>query len=227
MKTVRCIDFETTGFPPNAGVVEAGWTDVLVADDGVSFGPTFARLANPNMPIGEAAGKVHGISDAMVESAPPVASVFIEMADGADVFCAHNAEFERNFFGGAEKPWICTYKVALALYPDLPNHRNGDLPVHLGIELDPDRCAPLHRAGPDTYVTAMILRHFLSAGHTIDQMVEITHKPRLITKMPFGKYRGVALTELPIDYMRWAIQNMDAKDVKDAIKRAYDERMAA
>ncbi len=223
---IRCVDFETTGFPPKAGVCEVGWTDVTIANGDISVGESFGLLCNPNMPIEEQAGSIHGITDAMVAGEPPTAERFMRLMDGADVFCAHNAEFERAFFGGGEKEWICTYKVSLALYPDLPTHKNGDLPGHLGIDLDPARCAPLHRAAPDTYVTARNLVRMLEQLSP-KQMIEITQRPREISRMPFGAHKGKPLAEVPDDYIRWAADNMKAEDVRAALVREAKRRKAA
>ncbi len=222
---IRCIDFETTGFPPNAGVCEVGWTDVTIANGEIFIGDSFGLLCNPNMPIEEKAGSVHGITDAMVANEPPTAQRFMTVMDGAEVFCAHNAEFEQAFFGGGEKDWICTYKVALVLYPDLPTHKNGDLPGHLGIDLDPSRCEPLHRAAPDTYVTAMNLVHMLEQLSPA-QMIEITTRSREISRMPFGLHKGKPLSEVPDDYICWAIENMSAADVRAALAREAKRRKA-
>lgn len=234
---IRCIDFETTGFPPRAGVCEAGWTDLTVnADGGVSIGKTVSFLCNPGLPIGAEAMKVHGITEEMVENEPPSATIFRRMMEGADVFCAHNAEFERNFFTGGKCSWICTYKAALVLYPDLPNHKNGTIPEHLGIDLDPARCAPLHRAGPDTYVTAKILVNFLmkeaaATGNmltAVSHLAEITRQPRQITRMPAGKgkYPGVAINELPGDYLQWGALNYPITDIRNAMQRELARRNA-
>lgn len=224
---IRVIDFETTGFPPNAGVCEAGWTDVLIDGAGsISIGSTISRLCRPGLPIQPQAEAVHGISESMIADSPPAATVFKEMMDGADVFCAHNCEFEQNFFGGGERPWICTYKVALRIRPDLPNHKNGTIPTHLGIHLDPDRSAPLHRAGPDTYVTARILEHFLREHIEPADAIRITKAPREVSRMPFGKHQGTPISELPLSYMQWAVLNLSAADVVDAMKREMKRRAA-
>lgn len=218
---IRVIDFETTGFPPGAGVCEAGWTDVSVRPDGsIEIGETVSRLCRPGLPIDPRAEAVHGISEAMVADKPPSSLIFREMNAGVGAFCAHNCEFEQNFFTGGDSPWICTYKVALARFPGLSSYKNGNLPGLLGIDLDQARCAPLHRAGPDTYVTAMILAHFIRAGVTPSEMIEITRKPKSVSRMPFGKHQGVPIADLPVPYMRWAVENLNAPDVVAAIKAA-------
>ena len=222
---IRVLDFETTGFPPKAGVCEIGWTDVQPrTGEPATIYPTVSFLCNPGMPIGAKAREVHGISDEMVENLDPSSARFLDLNRGADVFVAHNCEFEQAFFAGGEKPWICTYKVALARYPELPNHRNGTIPEHLGIELDPARCAPLHRAGPDTYVTAMILRRFLADGLTVDEMIAISKSPKTVTKMPFGKYAGWSFDRLPRDYLEWAVAKMGAPDIRAACSAELRKR---
>lgn len=222
---IRVLDFETTGFPPNAGVCEVGWTDVRLANGEISVGESIGLLCNPNMPIEEKAGSVHGITDEMVREQPPTMHRFRQLMEGADVFCAHNAEFERAFFEGGGKNWICTYKVSLVLYPDFPSHKNGDLPEHLGVLLDPERCAPLHRAAPDTYVTAMNLLRMLEQLSPTE-MIEITKRPREISRMPFGIHKGKPLAEVPDDYIRWATENMKAEDVRSALVSEAKRRKA-
>ena len=37
----------------------------------------------------------------------------------------------------------------------------------------------------------------------VDQMIEISSKPSLIKRMPFGKYKGIRTEEVPIDYLQW------------------------
>ena len=229
---IRCIDFETTGFPPKAGVCEAGWTDVVVMDDGAAVGPTFSYLCNPGMPIGEKASAVNGITDAMVAGEPSSANIFQIMAEGADMFCAHNIEFERAFFGGGERDWLCTYKVALALFPDLPNHKNGDIPTHLQLCLDRMRCEPLHRAGPDSYVTAVILAFMIMKDATalgdtrkaVREFVAISKRPKQISRMPFGKDKGVEISQLPKDYLEWCADKMTAADIRHACAQELNRR---
>lgn len=216
---IRCIDFETTGFPPKAGVCEIGWTDVQPREnEPATIYPTTSFLCNPGMPIGIQAMAIHGITEDDVADAPSALTMFAKAMENVDVFCAHNAEFEQQFFGGGERPWICTYKVALVQYPDLKTHKNGSLPEQLGIDLDAARCAPLHRAGPDTYVTAMILKRFLADGVSVDAMVAITRAPRRVTRMPFGKYAGTKISDLPRDYMAWAVRNLSSPDIVAAIR---------
>jgi len=223
---VRSFDVETTGFPPRAAVCELGWTDVSILDGQIQVGKPTGMLLNPGRPIPAEASAIHGIYDTDVANSPNVSIGFRELTNGADVFCAHNAEFERNFFGTPETQIICTYKVALVLFPDAPNHRNGGLAEHFASELsiDPALAVPLHRAGPDSYVTAHLLAFFLR-HMSVEEMLKVSRAPRQITRMPFGKHKGVQIEELPTDYMQRAVSGLsNAPDIVAAMKRALKTR---
>lgn len=38
-------------------------------------------------------------------------------------------------------------------------------------------------------------------------------------KIPFGKYKGLPMEQLPHDYLEWLVKNIDASDVKEEAKR--------
>src|SRR5271154_6281160 len=126
MKTVKVIDFESTGLPPDAAVCEIGWCDVLVDDDGYieDIGLPHRMLVNPGRKMPIEAMAIHHILDSDLVGAPPIADGFAHLMFGADIFCAHNAAFERAFFAGGNIPWICTYKCGLRAWPEAPIHTN-------------------------------------------------------------------------------------------------------
>lgn len=70
MTTIRVIDFETTGFPPKASVVEVGWTDVTISACDIDISDTHAMLVNPGRPIPPEATAIHGITNQMIAGAP-------------------------------------------------------------------------------------------------------------------------------------------------------------
>ena len=204
---IRVVDLETTGMSPDDAVCEVGWHDVIVGDTAAPGGFT-EGLCNPGRPIPPEARAIHHISDAMVAGAPQPVSLFARVMNGADAFCAHNAAFERQFFGGGDKPWICTLKVSRRLWPECPSHSNQCLRYFLGLELDDALAMPPHRAGPDTYVTGHILREALKLA-TVDQMVAWTKQPSLLPHVTFGKHKGQKWSSLPADYLAWIVHKSD------------------
>ncbi len=208
---IRVIDFETTGVPEDEGgaaICEVGWCDIVQGQ--TTIGPPVAYLSNPGRPMPVVAQAVHHISDADVALAPPPDGRLAQMMTGPpSYFAAHNAKFEQAFFGGGDVPWICTYKVAVRLWPDAPSHSNQVLRYWLGIDLG-DEAMPPHRAGPDAYITAHLLARMLADGRaSIDDMVRWSSGPPLLPKINFGKHRGARWEDVPSDYLRWIVNKSD------------------
>jgi exodeoxyribonuclease X len=207
---LRVLDFETTGMPPDAAVCEIGWTDVRTYDDEpAEVGDPVGMLVNPNRPMPPEARAVHHISDADLAGAPPIEKGFIALNHkDVDIFVAHHAAFEREFFTGGGKPWICTLKVARRIWPECPSHSNQCLRYWLGLELDDALAMPPHRAAPDSFVTAHILLQMIRHA-SFKQMIEWTSQPSLLPKVNFGKYRGQPWPDLPGDYLSWLVNKSD------------------
>lgn len=204
---IRVIDLETTGLPEDQvkGICEIGWTDV--SDDWKVDGP-HAMLVNPGHPIPAVTRAIHHISNAdVVDAVSPDAACLALMSgmEPGDMFAAHNVKFERAFFGGGQHEWICTLQCAKHLFPDAPGHSNQVLRYWLNVDgdgLDPVAAMPPHRAGPDTLVTAFILRRLIFAS-SVAKLVELTSAPVVLQTITFGKHRGMRWADLPRDYLQW------------------------
>lgn len=208
---IRVIDFETTGIPseedPQA-ICEIGFTEVV---DGQVSGTTFAMLVNPGRAMPVEAQAVHHISNDDLTGAQPITDGLQMLMRGPpDFFVAHNAEYEQAFFGGGYVPWIDTYKVALRLWPDAPSHSQQVLRYYLDLGCDRERAAPAHRAGPDSYVCAMLMQRILQDGRaTIEQMVKWSKGAPLLHRVTFGKHKGMLWDDLPTDYLQWIANKSD------------------
>lgn len=204
----RAIDVETTGMPPDAALVEIGWHDILVHPSGSRMFPESQSIyINPGIPIPAEARAIHHISDEDVANGWDERDAVNRALSGADVFVAHNAEFEKHFLR-TSSDWICTWKLALALWPDLPAHSNQFLRYHLDLQISPAKAMPPHRAGPDAYVTANIFAQMLD-HLPVNRMIEISAKPALLPKITFGQYRGKTykeVSEFDTGYLQWIIR---------------------
>ena len=226
MTTIRAIDLETTGIEPPAEVCEVGLCDYDL-DGNVVSEPVSWLCGVKEMP--PEARAVHHISLADVAGMAPFDPEKI-MLD-CDAFAAHNADFELKWFM-PPKPMICTYKAALRVWPDAPSHSNGALRYWLE---DQGKIAPTHaltqpphRAGPDTYVTAHILKALFAAGATGKTMVAWTKEPRLLTKCPIGKFRGKPWSEVEAGFLGWMMRQPDMEaDLKWNANREIERRQGA
>ncbi len=229
MTVLRVIDFETSGMePPVAQVVEVGYCDLSRGEDGVwSVGQPVSWLCGADAMPPEVRA-VHHISVAEVSGLAPFDPASV-VAPHCAAVVAHNWAFEAAFLGDQQTPAICTLKAALRVWPDAPSHSNSVLRYWLEdqglLSLDHDTAMPPHRAGPDAYVTAHILKALLAAGATGREMIAWTQEPRLLPKITFGKHKGAAWKDAPRDYLDWVAFKSDLDgDTKWNAERELERR---
>lgn len=194
---VRVIDLETAGGGPY-DVCEIGWQDVALGRDGRwrVDDQRGALLVNPGRAISADTMAVHHIRDVDVAGAPfwkQIAPSVLRPECGVAALAAHRAGFEMRYCtpsltGGAR--WICTWKCALRMWPDLPRFSNQMLRYQRMPEgLVHELYLPAHRAMPDAYVTAHHLRDMLNEA-PLDQLLLWSGEPGLLPRVPSGPDRG-------------------------------------
>jgi len=155
--SVIVLDFETTGLSPKYGdrAIEIG--AVLIENNMII--DRFQGLMNPGFRISSFIESYTGISNELVESAPPCEEVmeqFVEFV-GDHPLVAHNASFDRKFLD-SELAFIgksrnnnmaCSMLAARRVYPDAQNHKLGTLVSYCGIYSD----GTFHRALADAEMT--------------------------------------------------------------------------
>jgi exodeoxyribonuclease X len=231
---IRCIDFEATGLPTKdttEAVCEVGWCDVVFFRDDAEVLKPQSVLVNPGRPIPPAASAIHHILDRDVADCPPPTAAMAALMEGADAFCAHNIDHEQEYFGGGDKPWLCTYKAALRVWPDAPGHKLQELRYWLKLDDEPDfdraLSFPPHRAAADAFVSAFVLRKLLGLA-SFDDIARWSKGPALLYMCFFKKYRNVPWHEVPSDYMQWVIDKAEQadRDVKATCRHWLRKRAA-
>lgn len=189
----------------------------------------FESFIHPQIPIPPEQTAIHHITDEMVKDAPlfkDVALKFNEFCEGDIVLIAHNndsfdiefmkAEYER---AGLEMPkWkmLDSLKWARRYCPHLPTHRLQVLREYFGIAAN-----NAHRALDDVKVLAEVFSNLVD-DLTVAEIYALMNKPRLMQHMPFGKYQGKLLKELPKDYVAWlkgsgAFDKPGMNELKDSL----------
>ena len=155
------IDFETTGMSPAMG--DRATEVALVLMEGERVVDRCVSLMNGGVRVPLFITQLTGISNAMVQAAPPAGRV---MADAARFVAgvplvAHNAAFDRQFWQAelaligldAAHPVACTVLLSRRLFPQAPSHRLGELAQWLELP----RSGRAHRALSDAEVIAELL----------------------------------------------------------------------
>jgi exodeoxyribonuclease X len=225
---LRVIDIETTGMAPPAEIIEFGRADVVSEANSWRIERPMARLYKPLNGIPPEIKAVHHITEADFAADTPVCTddLLHKAVWGGtkpDVLVAHNCEFERKFIPDLATeglPWICTFKAALRVWPEAPGHSNQVLRYWRDLGLDQALAMPPHRAAPDAWVTAHLLVEMLKVT-TVEQLVAWTLEPKFMTKLAFGKHRGLAWADVPVDYLQWMTTQRDMD--QDAVWWATQE----
>ena len=235
------VDTETTGLKEEDDLVEMAGAYV---DNGFIF-DEWHRYCYPSAPIQAEAAAVHGITLEKVKGAPNSKACVRELVRYLDemeldderlrpiALVAHNAKFDRYYMEKADHwlrgtVWLCTYRLARHLHPDLEHYSNEALAEHYGHRGDED----LHRADADVALTARNLLSLLEVAKeqgytTIGELVELCDTPVQLKKMPFGKHKGTPFTEIRSGYLSWLVSQptMDV-DVVTTARGELESRAA-
>jgi DNA polymerase-3 subunit epsilon len=163
-RPIVMLDFETTGLSPDAGDRITEVAALRIADGRIV--ERYVSLVNCGVRVPSFITQLTGITQAMVDGAPPAGDVVPALIDfiGADVLAAHNASFDEKFLkaegallghacrhGGL----VCSLKLSRRVFPGLPSYKLGQLSRSLGIAFN----SRAHRAEADAEVAAEVLLH--------------------------------------------------------------------
>jgi DNA polymerase-3 subunit epsilon len=193
--TFVTVDIEATGCCPGSnGIIELGAARI---EDGVIV-DTFSELVAAVERIPPTIQQLTGISDAMLEGAPPIDDVIWRFKEfvGDAWLVAHNHRFDLGFLDyEAERAWgepfkrpvLDTVTLAKRLHPEQPKQNLGVLSEMFGVDAKPN-----HRADEDALATAQILLHMLGEleGQGIRTVGDLAryvgaeHQHVLVSKLP-------------------------------------------
>ncbi len=158
------LDVETTGLDPHSGdkiceIAVIKTLDGQVLDE-------FVTIVNPGRNIPERAVSIHGITEAMVKSAPLFRDIASDLLNflNETVIVAHNARFDLEFLRSElknldlslpENDVVDTLGIARRYYK-FPSNSLGDIARYIGLPIDKQ-----HRALADVMTTKGILEFFL------------------------------------------------------------------
>ncbi len=154
------LDIETTGLSPYRHAI----TEIAaVKIENNEVVDEFHTMVNPGQPIPSFIRKLTGITDEMVQNAPPIEQVLEQVHNflGDAVFVGHNVGFDHKFIDHysrlhLNKPvtneLLCTCKLARRLLPELPSKRLQSICDYYAITN-----SQAHRAMSDVLATKEIL----------------------------------------------------------------------
>lgn len=207
-----------------ADIIESGFA--IYADD---IWDVYQELHKPETRI--IPPKVESIcyiTNAMVQDKPPFAEskdVFQQVVDqySTGYLVAHNHFFdmrvlERHGIDFKNHTWICTWRLSKKIFAAVSEIEETNLPyLRFALSLDIPISMVCHRAGNDSFITAKLLEFLVTTMEDTGviskdkpygpQIAAWCAEPIIYEKMPFGKYKGVPMKDIPHSYWKWAMNN--------------------
>jgi DNA polymerase-3 subunit epsilon len=177
-KAIVMLDFETTGLSPAMGERITEVAALRIVDGRIE--ERFVSLVNCGVRIPSFITQLTGISQQMVDRAPPASEVVPQLLDfiGGATLAAHNASFDEKFLK-AEAEYaglatghsglVCSLKLSRRVFPGLASYKLGQLSGQLGIRFR----SAAHRAESDAEVAAEVLMHIsrhLGSAYDLDEV---------------------------------------------------------
>ncbi len=190
---------------------------------------SFSQLIHPQVPISPESTALTSITNEMVANAPEfsiVAEQFIQFCGPNAILIAHNNDkFDKLFLEAEIRranlllpnwKYVDSLKWARKYRSDLPSHSLQNLREVYGIEAN-----QAHRALNDTMALFKIFSIMID-DLPIDTVYKLLSQPTDKKRMPFGKYQGIPLSEIPKNYLRWLkesgiLEQSAQRDLKETI----------
>ncbi|MBM7564529.1 ATP-dependent DNA helicase DinG [Paenibacillus sacheonensis] len=151
------LDLETTGHGAGDEIIQVG---LVLLDEELKVERTYSSFVKPSIPIPAFITGLTGIDESMVENAPELEEVLLEIVPllSDSVLVAHNVAFDSGFLNSAldrcgymsfDGRRLDTIDLLRILYPALTTYQLGAVTELFGIEHDQH-----HRADSDALATA-------------------------------------------------------------------------
>lgn len=225
--SIYILDTETTGRTDPVVLIEAAWRKV---DDIQTMATVelFHQRYNPGKPIETGAMAVHHILDSDLEGCP--ATDTFALPDDVEYLVGHNVDYDWTVIGKPDVKRICTLAIARKLWPDADSHTQSALMYRLANDRVRVREAlkSAHSAEADIRFCAILLKQEMAVIRKTspdsitswESLWAYSEMARIPDVMPFGKYRGVPIKDLPKDYVRWALGNL--ADMDEYLRHALE-----
>ncbi len=179
---------------------------------------------------------VHHITNEMVLDKPTFrnSDTWNQLRDlivpNTNVMVAHNAAFDIDMLkkeGIEPKSVICTLKLARHFDKEgvIPKYGLQYLRYYLKLNVD---ATPHTALGDILVLEALFNRIYAKAviefgDDTVSRMIEVSKKPVLYRRMPFGKHKGLKMEEVPVDYLQW----LSGTDLEEDLRYTIEQYLGA
>jgi exodeoxyribonuclease X len=218
--TTYLVDTETTG-KDDPEPIELAFVE-LTSVRPLAAGAAFTMRYTPSKPITLGAMATHGITMDDLRGAPPSSAA--KLPDDATVIVGHNVDFDWLALGKPDVLRIDTCAMARKVWPYFDSHSLWACLFSIDPLYARAHCRSAHGAAADVAATLLLLDAILSRVEpcsTWEEVHAVSERARVPETMPFGKHKGVPLTAVPRDYVRWLLGQ---GDVDPYLRQALEAR---
>lgn len=183
-------------------------------------------------PISYASMAVHHILESDLDGKPDYRT--FRLAEETQYIIGHNIDYDVQTIAKcgvdvSKLKSICTLALARYVWPTFSAHNISALIYQLsnGSEKARKMLKNAHQADADIILTANILMHLITElqksqdVQTWEQLYQISEQARVPRVMPFGKHKGVALADLPPDYVEWLLKTEIDLNLRKALEKLF------
>ena len=209
-------DTETTG-RKDPIIIEGAWLE-LKSVDPFKLGSGFCQRYNPGKPIELGALATHHIYDEELIQCPPAKS--FSLPSDVEYIIGHNIDYDWNVIDQPNIRRVCTLALARKVWNTIDAYSQSALLYFIDRDNARDILKKAHSAETDVRICATILEKICIELDisSFEHLWESSEDARTPTVMPFGKHKGTLITDIPIDYKKWLL-NQDNIDpyLKDVL----------
>lgn len=165
-------------------------------------------------PITLGALATHHILDKEIADKPSYET--FKMPESIEYLIGHNIDYDikaiQKCKPDLQVKGICTLALSRMVWPDLP-HNLTAMYYHVmdDLELARKHLRHAHNAKADIYFTGVMLKAIVEKLGIKDMqsLYLFSEQARIPTKITFGKHKGMAIKDLPSDYVVWLLKQPD------------------
>lgn len=199
---------------------------IQVATINVQTGFEWMAYFNSGRPISPFVTKIHGITDADVAG---LERFDLQKFELSDYLIGHNVHFDWGVIGRPSTKLICTVRLARLAFPEWSRYSQSRCIEQLiGEAAAREMTAAAHDALGDARMCYLLYKACcerlqieptdFAAAH------RMANQAKPVRQMPFGKYKGRAIKDLPSNYVQWLLSNVQG--MKPSLYSALQKRLA-